>query len=411
MSSLLNKRILIISHGHPDIKKGGAEVASYNMFKELESRGEDVFYLAQSPQAPHGGTAFSSHRSAREILFHTSLEDSFLYSNFVSRSLWKEFRDMLTLMQPEIIHLHHYVTLGIEIIEEARRTLPNAKIILTLHEYLAICHNKGLMVKTNGDLCYRASARDCANCFADKSPADFFLREKYIKRLFENVDHFVSPSHFLKSRYVEWGIDENLISVIENGQPLRTEIKNTNQPESKKVKLAFFGQINTDKGIELLLTAINLLPSRIKKKMVLEIHGANLNLQSNAFQDKIFDLLSSLKEIVFNIGPYEQSQMPSLLSKVDWVVVPSTWWENSPMVIQEAFQQKVPVITSDIGGMAEKVTHGKDGLHFQARNSVDLSQILIYAIDNSIIRNKFVDAIISPLSIKDIVDKHAELYQ
>jgi hypothetical protein len=54
------------------------------------------------------------------------------------------------------------------------------------------------------------------------------------------------------------------------------------------------------------------------------------------------------------------------MGDVDWVVVPSVWWENSPLVIQEAFQRGRPVICSDIGGMAEKVADGVDGLHFRA---------------------------------------------
>ena len=43
------------------------------------------------------------------------------------------------------------------------------------------------------------------------------------------------------------------------------------------------------------------------------------------------------------------------MSEIDWVVVPSRWWENSPLVIQEAFMHGRPVICSGIGGMAEKV--------------------------------------------------------
>jgi glycosyltransferase involved in cell wall biosynthesis len=54
------------------------------------------------------------------------------------------------------------------------------------------------------------------------------------------------------------------------------------------------------------------------------------------------------------------------MADIDWVIVPSIWWENSPLVIQEAFMHGRPVICSDIGGMAEKVRDGADGLHFRA---------------------------------------------
>ena len=60
-------------------------------------------------------------------------------------------------------------------------------------------------------------------------------------------------------------------------------------------------------------------------------------------------------------GSYEPEALPSLMQNIAWVIVPSTWWENSPMVIQEAFLYGRPVICSDIGGMAEKVRSGVDG--------------------------------------------------
>lgn len=410
MSSKLNKRILLISHGHPDLKKGGAEVASYNMFKELEVRGEDVYYLAHCPQVPHGGTSFSARNSAKEILFHTNIEDGFLVSNFASRALWKEFRDLLVLLNPEVVHLHHYLSLGIEILEVIRNTLPNAKIILTLHEYLAICHNKGLMVKSNGALCYRSSSRDCSNCFPEKSPADFFLREKYIKRLFVNIDKFISPSHFLKSRYVDWGLEDSKISVIENTVNSSEMNITNNKGDDYLTRFAFFGQINPHKGIEVLLEAVQLLPNKVKKRVAFDIYGANLSEQSVIFQERFKDAIDSLKDTVFFHGSYEQVRMPKILSKVDWVVVPSTWWENSPMVIQEAFKQRVPVIVSDIGGLAEKVKHGIDGLQFDARNAVDLAQTITFSLSKHVDHAYFVGNIQSSGDASDIVDQHIPHY-
>jgi glycosyltransferase involved in cell wall biosynthesis len=404
------KRILVISHGHPDIKKGGAEVASYNFFKELESRGEDAFYLACSEQLPHGGTSFSAHNSSREILFHTKIEDVFLYSNYVSRALWKEFKDLLEILSPDVIHFHHYVGMGIEALEVTRRTLANVKIVLTLHEYLAICHNKGLMIKTNSALCYRASPKDCSSCFPDKSPADFFLREKYLKRILNNVDKFVAPSNFLKNRYVEWGIDETKISVIENGLSTSTISTKLNIGGEDRIRFAFFGQLNPNKGVEILLEAISKLPKKIQRKAIFDIYGANLSFQPSLFQERISELLEKLKNIVSYHGAYEQNMMSKLISRTDWVIVPSTWWENSPMVIQEAFQHKVPVIVSDIGGMAEKVEHGKTGLHFMTGSSVDLVDVITYAVNNHSNRKEFVDAIDERRSVKQVVEQHFVLY-
>jgi len=71
------------------------------------------------------------------------------------------------------------------------------------------------------------------------------------------------------------------------------------------------------------------------------------------------------------------------MENVDWVIVPSRWWENSPLVIQESFMHRRPVICSNIGGMAEKVTDGVDGLHFRVGDPEDLARVIAEAATSS----------------------------
>jgi glycosyltransferase involved in cell wall biosynthesis len=372
----------------------------------------DAYFLARTGQTPHGGAAFSQRNSSREILFHTTMDDGFLFSNVKTRHMWQEFRDLILLIKPDIIHLHHYFLLGIEILEEIRRSLPDAKIVLTLHEYLAICHNNGLMVKTSGKLCYKASARDCNGCFPDKQPGDFFLREQYIKRMFNNVDHFVSPSKFLRNRYVEWGIAVERISVIENGQIAldETSVKKSIEAEPQAVRFAFFGQINPYKGIDVLIGALAGLSKGVKKQVLIEIHGANLEHQTGSYQQQVKALLLKHGARVHFHGAYETQEMPAILASVDWAVVPSIWWENSPMVIQEAFNNGVPLIVSDIGGMAEKVEHGVNGLHFRHGSSFDLADKIALCVTDRSLRDKLRNNIEAPLNITQCVEQHLPIY-
>jgi glycosyltransferase involved in cell wall biosynthesis len=79
------------------------------------------------------------------------------------------------------------------------------------------------------------------------------------------------------------------------------------------------------------------------------------------------------------VGEYKHDDLPALMEKTDWVVVPSIWWENSPLVIQEAFMHGRPVICSDIGGMAEKVRDRVNGLHFRARDPDSLAETIARA--------------------------------
>ena len=80
------------------------------------------------------------------------------------------------------------------------------------------------------------------------------------------------------------------------------------------------------------------------------------------------------------LGAYRAEDLPGLMAAVDWVVVPSIWWENAPLVIQEAFLHRRPVITSAIGGMAEMVRDGVDGLHAPADDPAGLAAVLARAV-------------------------------
>jgi len=404
-----DKKILLVSHGHPDLSKGGAEVAAYNTYQEYQARGIDSIFLARTDGPAHGGSTFSTRNGNNEILFHTHMSDFFLFQNGYKKHVWQDFKTLLEQYQPTVVHFHHYIHMGLDLIKQVKNILPNAKIILTLHEYLAICAHNGQMVKPGGQmkLCYKATSYDCASCFPDKSASDFFLREKYIKSIFDLVDHFVSPSHFLIDRYEEWGIDKSRMSMIENGQPkvdfLPPRALLKGEPRGH---FAFFGQVNPFKGIDVLLEAFKALPEDILAQVHLDIHGANLEHQSSDFKDKVAKLLEELGSTVTMHGSYESHEMSQLLAQTDWVIIPSIWGENSPMVIQEAYKHGRPLIGSDIGGMSEKIVDGETGILFRARNPVDLAKKIENIVNDSSPWETFVDNIQVPLTIEECADIH-----
>jgi len=47
---------------------------------------------------------------------------------------------------------------------------------------------------------------------------------------------------------------------------------------------------------------------------------------------------------------------------LDLLVVPSTWWENSPLTVLEALAAGVPVVGSRTGGLPELIEDGRTGL-------------------------------------------------
>jgi glycosyltransferase involved in cell wall biosynthesis len=83
------------------------------------------------------------------------------------------------------------------------------------------------------------------------------------------------------------------------------------------------------------------------------------------------------------MGEYvNQNIAEKVFRQCDAIVVPSIWGENSPLVIHEAQDCKVPVITADFGGMAEYVQHQVNGLLFQHRDVDALTTQLQWALDH-----------------------------
>ena len=76
-----------------------------------------------------------------------------------------------------------------------------------------------------------------------------------------------------------------------------------------------------------------------------------------------------------------QDIVPDVFDRCDAIVVPSIWAENSPLVIHEALQAGVPVITADYGGMAEYVGHEQNGLLFAHRDPTSLAQQMQRLVD------------------------------
>ena len=403
-------RVLVVSHGHPDLSKGGAEVAAYNLFRGLRDKGAEALFLARVDQPSHGGSTFSA-RAPNELLFHTGMRDFFNFRIAQAEHAWRDFRDLLERFRPDVIHFHHYVHLGLELISVARATCPSACIAVTLHEYLALCNNNGQMVKTDGTLCHASTPFDCARCFTNHSPADFFLRNQLIKNAFRAVDLFVAPSAFLKDRYVKWGLEEERIVILENGHAaVEPPCPRPLGEHGVRGRFAYFGQMNPYKGIDVLLKAFSMLDEETREVVHLDIYGANLSNQAPEFREPVEALLESLDDVVTMHGPYKHEELGTLMANVDWVVMPSTWWENSPMVIQEAFSYRRPVICADIGGMAEKVSHGVNGIHFRSRSARNLADTVRRASSDEQLWNQLVTGITPPPTVEAITDAHLDRY-
>jgi glycosyltransferase involved in cell wall biosynthesis len=319
-------------------------------------------------------------------------------------SLLEDFR-------PDVVHIHHILLLGIEFIAIVRRVLPNARIFMTLHDYYAICAHDGLMMRTRGrERCDQASPNRCNACFPEKSADRFLLRERHLKTLFAQVDRFIAPSHFIKDRFVAWGSSASSIDIIPNGRPAADAAAHRLTTDGRRPVFGYFGNLNPWKGVSVLLKAAQRLVREEMKDFELRIHGG-IPFQADSFVNEIAALVSETEPHVVRLGPYLREEIPSLMEAVDWVVMPSVWWENAPLVIQEAFRHRRPVIVSGIGGMAEAVQHGVNGLHVRPDDPVSLARVMASAAETPGLWETLVDGITPPPDIAAVADRHIAIYR
>jgi glycosyltransferase involved in cell wall biosynthesis len=400
------KTVLYICHNHPSVRPGGAENYAYELFSSFdECDAYDSVFLAKG--GPPVGYSGRQHEGTLIAPVGVRPDDYFIYTDgyafdWLNGSVTdKDFyshhlANFLLAVQPDVVHVQHSSFLGYDMLRAIRNTLPDAAIVYTLHEYMPICHRDGQMLRTRGnEPCLDASPRRCHECFPEITPQQFFLRKKFIQSHLALVDRFIAPSQFLIERYVDWGIPRERILFEENGRSMPPRVDT--QPRPQRDRFGFFGQVSAYKGLDVLLDAFRLLAERrapvgravlptlfadpnssvaMGPQPHLFVHGANLELQSGDYQERIRALLSATQGYVTSIGRYEARQLPALMAAIDWVVIPSIWWENSPLVIQEAFAHGRPIICSDIGGMAEKVVSGLHGLHFRAGDSRELADVI-----------------------------------
>lgn len=411
-------RVLYLVHGHEQFSVGGAENAAFSLFHEMQHRpGIESWILA----AVHTDRAVLAHgelRSVegtdREYLIGTSCE-WFRFTNAHIPSLRRGLQRLLEHIQPEIIHLQHYVHFGIDVIPLLQSLCPNAKIVVTLHEYLALCMHNGQMVTTGQlKLCEKATPLACSLCYPEHNTSTLFLRSHYIKTILESCDALISPSQFLVDRYRSCGIDHPRFLMVENGLPdyFRLSMREHYLASySRDLNIfGYFGQINRYKGILLLLKAVYLLQDQGVSNFMVNVYGANLENQPEEFQEEFELFHEKVRDRVLLRGSYRQGELETLMLENDWIIVPSIWWENSPVVIQESFFYGRPVIGSNIGGTAEK-TQGQGGVTFTARSENALAGVIHKAIGNASLHQALRLQIPRPMTGTDCANLHLTLYQ
>ena len=362
---------------------------TYNLAKVLRNRGHEVIIYTRE-------SGYFDKKIMEEDNCYDEIKVKTVYFNsgnrrfrflrdfhldFYNSTLDDHFNNFLDEIKPDILHIQHLAGLSASFIRIAKkRGIP---IVLTLHDYWFMCSRIQLLTPRSKICSGPLNGFKCSRCLEPTlSPMAiwglyplhsslFLFRTLFLRRMLNKVDLVIAPSNFLRNKFIQFGVAEKRIMFSDNGIESRN-IKPSSRNEMRR--FAFIGSIMPHKGIHVLIEAFNRLNSRTAELM---IYG------DPSYAPSYYERLTKMatnSRIRF-MGSFENGRVYDILSKIDVLVIPSIWYENSPLTIHEAAIAGVPVITSNIGGMAELIERMKSGLLFRVGDPIDLSEKMKLLID------------------------------
>ena len=184
----------------------------------------------------------------------------------------------------------------------------------------------------------------------------------------------------------------------------------------RRNRFGFFAQLVDAKGLHVLLEAVTLLRAGGFTDFAVEINGDNIHFATPKRREEIEAFLAAEEKlplaernVVLN-GSYHHDQLRARMARVDWVVVPSVWWEIFCLVISEAWSYGRPVIASNAGGPAERVSDGVDGLLFELGDARALADTMYRACTEEGLWETLAEGITPPPSRAEMVEGFLQVY-
>ncbi len=417
-------QILFTVHKYPPESLGGTEIYTLSLARALVALGHTVtvFYpttaVTQSEQRVNADgvhewrVPLPADRATEGPVaqFWHTVRDGAIEAAFVA---------CLRECRPDLVHFQHVQGVSARLIELAA----DWPTVATLHDYWYFCANSQL-IRPDQRPCAGPSwgnwnCVDCATARADLQglraarplvALPFAWRNRYLRRVSAHIDHFIAPSEFLRQQYIGQGWPATRISTLENGmdrQRLQGVQGVTPPVPAARPHFGFIGSLAWQKGVHVLIEAFNQLPAEQQEQAALTIYGSD-----HAFPDYGARLRAAATHPHIRLaGSVAYDQVGAVLQQLDFLVVPSLWYENSPLVIQEAYVVGVPVLASNLGALPEKVVDGKTGRLFPAGDSAALATLLQAIIEEPTVRGQLQSAITPPPTVEEHATAVTELYK
>lgn len=441
-------RILLVVHGFPPAAGGGTEVYTRNLARALAKDPHDrvmVFARESDPGRPEHSVRRVEGGSVSATLVNNTFQACLSFEeSYANPAIARIAGGVLDEWRPDVLHIQHLTCLSTGIPGEAvRRSIP---VVMTLNDYWLICH-RGQLVDRDGATCAGPFGSGCAGCVQPEmlaGPAALragrvlrssrvpgaplavalasralgratsrrqagvatIARLRHMQEAVRGIDLFLAPSRTLHDAFRPFGIPPERLVRCNQGIPLGSSGSERRHRQHGPLRVGFAGGLLATKRADVLLDALDRLPAG---SVALDLLGSSDGYHGeNGYRRSLAARLGH--PAIRRLGPVPHARMAAMFDDLDVLVMPSTWLENAPFTIREAFAAGVPVIASNLGGMAEMVRDGIDGLLFPPGDPGGLAAALRRLIDEPSLLETLRSGIRRPMSIEEDAGSLRQIY-
>lgn len=381
-------KVLVVSNGYPPRGGFGTEFYTRELVRGLRARGHAirVVHPVHAARAAHGLEDVVED-GVPVTLVHVPADRSKNFErSYRDADVERLFDGLLERERPDLVHFTYLLWgLSVRLPEVARaRGVPS---MATLTDYGLLCH-RGQMYDAGLERCFGPHpAERCARCIREPAPfdqrpleraarrvavrslaalgglgrvvvaRDVERREAVVRAALDVLVRLVAPTASLREVFVKAGLPRERFTTLCYAFDERPYAAQRGSGPPAKARLGFLGQFGPHKGVATLLDAARRLAGRTPDvAWELVLHGGPSPGRHRHYAERV--LPGADPRHVRVERPFPPDDAPRVLATFSALVAPSEWDENAPLAVLQARAAGLPVVATDVPGIAEVVPAG-----------------------------------------------------
>lgn len=361
---------------------GGPEIYMFNVKRLLEEAGHTVIpYSVRSPlneETPYA-SYFPHGKSESGDAYFDNVKKTpknvvrLLSCAFYNREAYKNLRRLIRDERPDVVYVLQQINaLSPSVFKAAKDE--GVRVVHRLSDFNIMCPRSDFLCDgeictacTGGDYSKARKRRCCHGSRATTEVRVASMRFHRACRLFDCVDAFVCPTAFTASLLEKSGVDEGRVNVVPTFVPAYGRKAETAQDEPY---VLYLGRISHEKGVDLLV------------KAAIGRSGLRLKVTGRIDDEYAKDIVAQVEaagaaDRIEFVGFVKGAEKDALIDGAACVACPSTWYENMPNTVLEAYAHGKPAVVFDVGCMPEIVEDGVTGTVVPFRDADALGEAVV----------------------------------